>query len=91
MSETVARHVRVHGTVQGVFFRDSTWQQAEERGVAGWVRNRDDGTVEAHLEGAEDDVRALVAWLHEGPPRAVVQRVDDEPADPEGHTEFVVR
>jgi acylphosphatase len=56
MSEHVARRVVVHGSVQGVFFRDTTRRHAESRGVAGWVRNRSDGTVEAHFEGEPDAV-----------------------------------
>jgi acylphosphatase len=88
---TVARRVRVHGRVQGVFFRDSTRAEARARGVAGWVRNRSDGTVEAWFEGEPDAVEALVAWCGTGPPRASVERVDVEEAEPEGLDGFEVR
>lgn len=76
----IARHVVVHGRVQGVFFRDSMRREAERLGVAGWVRNRDDGTVEAWLEGPAGAVEELVAWAGHGPERAEVTRVsvDDE-------------
>jgi len=77
--------------VQGVFFRDSTQREAARRGVAGWVGNRDDGTVEAWFEGAPADVEALVAWARTGPPHAEVERVDADEVDPEGLSRFEVR
>ena len=83
----VRRRVLVHGEVQGVFFRDSVRERADSRGVAGWVRNRDDGAVEAVFEGTEDDVDALVRFCHEGPRRAGVERVevvDEDPLDDDG-------
>ena len=91
MSGRVARRVVVHGTVQGVFFRDSTRREASSRGVGGWVRNVDDGTVEAHLEGDPEAVEALVAYLRKGPRRAVVERADVEDAQVEGLEGFEVR
>ena len=60
----------VHGRVQGVFFRDSTRECAERHGVAGWVRNRDDGTVEALLEGPAEAVQAVDRLLLGRAPRA---------------------
>jgi acylphosphatase len=59
------RRVVVHGRVQGVFFRDTAAREARARGVAGWVRNRGDGTVEAVFEGAPDAVAALVPLARE--------------------------
>ena len=85
------RRVVVHGRVQGVFFRDSVRERAESHGLAGWVRNRDDGTVEAAFEGTEDDVDALVRFCHEGPGRADVDRVDVVDEDPLGDEGFAVR
>jgi acylphosphatase len=55
-------HVRVSGQVQGVFFRDSTREKAEELGLAGWVKNLPDGQVEAVFEGPSDKVREMVRW-----------------------------
>ena len=81
----------VHGRVQGVWFRDSTRREAERHSVAGWVRNRDDGAVELHAEGPPDAVDALLAFAREGPPRASVERVDVEDADPERLDGFEVR
>jgi acylphosphatase len=85
------RRVVVHGHVQGVFFRDSVRERAESRGLAGWVRNRDDGAVEAVFEGTGDDVDALVRYCHEGPRSADVDRVDVVDEDPLGDEGFAVR
>ncbi len=85
------RHVVVHGRVQGVFFRDSTQTEAESRGVAGWVRNREDGAVEAVFEGDPAAVEALVEFCRSGPSRAQVDRVDADEQEPEGLDRFEVR
>lgn len=87
-----ARHVVVHGRVQGVFFRDSTRRRAEASSVTGWVRNNPDGTVEAWLEGTPEAVERIETWIRGGgPSRAEVRRVEAEPAEPEGHGSFRVR
>lgn len=91
MSEPVARRVVVHGSVQGVFFRDTTRRKAQSRGVSGWVRNRSDGAVEALFEGEPQAVDALVAFAREGPRGAQVDRVDVEEAQPEGLGGFEIR
>jgi acylphosphatase len=91
VSDRIARRVVVHGTVQGVFFRDSTKRKAESRGVAGWVRNRSDGAVEAHFEGAPDAVESMVAFAREGPRHAEVDRADVEEVAVEGLEGFDVR
>ena len=80
----------VHGLVQGVFFRDSCRRQARSRQVAGWVRNNDDGTVEAVFEGDPDAVTTLVDWAHEGPAGARVSRVEVAEEQPEGLSGFRV-
>ena len=87
----IRRRVVVHGRVQGVFFRDSTEREAASRGVAGWVRNRDDGAVEAVFEGDSDAVEALVEFCKSGPSRADVDRVEVEDEEPEGLEGFEVR
>lgn len=80
--------VRVYGRVQGVHFRASTREQAQALGLAGWVRNRDDGSVEAHLRGGDTALQQMLTWLHHGPPEARVEAVEVErladavPADP---------
>ena len=81
----------VHGHVQGVFFRDTTRRRAAERGVAGWVRNSPDGSVEAAFEGEPDAVESLVRFAHDGPRGALVERVDVIEEEPEGLSGFGVR
>jgi acylphosphatase len=70
--------VLVTGRVQGVWFRESTRQRAEELGVGGWVRNLPDGRVEAIFEGDEASVRRAVDYVREGPVHAHVDRVEVE-------------
>ena len=91
MSEVVRRRVVVRGYVQGVFFRDTTRREASRRGVAGWVRNRPDGAVEAVFEGAPDAVQAMVAFCESGPRGADVDRVETAEEEPEGLSGFQVR
>ena len=90
MAERVRRRVVVRGEVQGVFFRDSTRSAAERRGVAGWVANRDDGTVEAAFEGEPGAVDALVEFCRSGPPRARVADVEVSEEEPRGESGFRV-
>ena len=87
----VRYHLLISGRVQGVFFRDSLRRQAEERGVAGWVRNLSDGRVEAVLEGPPDMAGALVEWARHGPRAAVVDQVSVQAEPPEGLTGFLVQ
>jgi acylphosphatase len=86
----IRRRVVVHGHVQGVFFRDSTCRLAEREGVAGWVRNRADGAVEAVFEGEPEAVERLVRFAHEGPRGAQVERAEVAEEEPEGLRGFVV-
>ncbi len=76
VSAPIARRLRIHGKVQGVYFRQSTVQTAQALGVAGWVRNRHDGTVEALAVGAPEAVQGLIDWAHRGPAAARVERVE---------------
>ena len=76
MEKQVRAHVIITGRVQGVFFRVETQRAAERFGVAGWVRNRPEGTVEAVFEGDPESVDAVLQWCHEGPNLAVVKKVD---------------
>lgn len=87
----IRRRVVVHGRVQGVFFRDSSRSRAEGAGVAGWVRNCGDGTVEAVFEGDREAVEDMVRWAREGPGDATVERVDVEEEEPEGLSGFEIR
>lgn len=88
---TIAKRIIVHGRVQGVFFRDGTRREAERQKVAGWVSNRDDGTVEVWAEGAPQAVDALVGWCREGPAGASVERVDVHDVEASGKERFDVR
>ncbi len=87
----IRRRIVIHGHVQGVFFRDSTRRLAEREGVAGSVRNRADGAVEAVFEGEPEAVERLVRFAREGPRGARVERVDVTEEDPEGLRGFAVR
>jgi len=76
MADKVRVHVLIEGRVQGVFFRASTRDEARARGLAGWVRNRADGRVEAVFEGDKTVVDNMLAWCRKGPPYAYVDHVD---------------
>jgi len=67
--------VIVSGIVQGVFFRAATRRAAADFNLTGWVRNMDDGRVEAVLEGEDSDVEKMIAWCNVGPPSAGVEEV----------------
>jgi acylphosphatase len=88
-----ARRVRVvvSGFVQAVGFRATARSRARSLEVAGWVRNNEDGTVEAELEGPADRVDALVDWFRHGPRGARVDGVDVEPVEPTGEQGFAIR
>lgn len=86
----IRRRVIATGRVQGVFFRDSTRREARRRRVAGWVTNRDDGSVEAVFEGEADDVAALVAWTRRGPVQARVDSHTVTEEEPTGEAGFAV-
>lgn len=87
----IRRRVIVKGRVQGVWYRQSCQNEALAAGVAGWVRNNDDGTVEAVLEGDAAAVDRVLSWMRLGPSRALVTGVQimDEP--PRGEQSFGVR
>ena len=80
MSERLTRRLVIRGRVQGVWFRESMRLETEALGVAGWVRNRQDGTVEAVVQGEASAVEAMVRWARRGPEAARVDAVDVEAA-----------
>lgn len=83
----VYKRIIIHGEVQGVFFRASTKEKAEQLSLSGEVRNLADGGVEVLVAGNGDAVKRLLEWCHEGPPRAEVTSVnvsDIEPRDFDG-------
>lgn len=75
----IALRLIVHGRVQGVFYRNWTVGKARQLGLAGWVRNRAEGTVEAVIEGDEDLVRDMIEQMRKGPPAALVDAIDEYP------------
>ena len=81
--ETVTRQLRIHGLVQGVYYRQSMIDAARRLGLQGWVRNRADGSVEALAQGGAPAVQGLVDWARRGPPQALVERVDVADAEPQ--------
>ena len=87
----VAKSVRVTGRVQGVFYRAWTAKQAERLGASGWIRNCRDGSVEAHVEGDEAAVAALIDAMRKGPDGAQVTNVDVAEAELEDSDRFDVR
>ena len=87
----IRKRVVAHGRVQGVFFRDTARRRAADAGVAGWIRNRPDGAVEAVFEGDDEAVARMVAFMREGPRGADVDSVDESDEQPEGLSGFEVR
>lgn len=91
MTDRTRAHVFVSGKVQGVYYRANTRDTAGEAGVDGWVKNRDDGRVEAVFEGPEDAVEAVIEWCHEGSPAAEVEDVEIAFEEPKGEDGFEIR
>ena len=69
-------HLKIHGRVQGVFFRANTQREAIQLGLTGWVRNCPDGAVETIAEGETEKVEEFIQWCRHGPPHAQVTQVD---------------
>lgn len=91
MMDRSARHGLISGRVQGVYYRESTRQEAQRLGVTGWVRNLADGRVECHLEGSVEALARMERWLWQGPAAARVTGVVLEEVGGEGFTDFQVR
>lgn len=90
MNDARARVV-IRGRVQGVFFRVETRERAQSLGLAGWVRNNPDGTVEAVFQGKRDRVDSMLAWCRRGPAAAHVEDVEVEWAEPRTEDGFATR
>lgn len=84
----IARHLMIHGTVQGVSYRATAQREAQRLGLAGWVRNRSNGCVEALVSGPDTAVEQFVAWARRGPARARVERIDAQAGDHPPHRDF---
>ena len=89
MNSRKTLHLIIHGRVQGVYYRESMRREAQRLSVTGWVKNRDDGTVEAMLQGTAEAVDALLRWAKRGPEHARVARVHARAAEG-SHADFVV-
>jgi acylphosphatase len=90
MEDNVRAHIFVSGRVQGVNFRAATRDQARQAGLHGWVRNLDDGRVEAVFEGSRAAVHRLVSWCHSGPISARVEQVELFWEEPIGEDVFSI-
>lgn len=85
-------HVIISGRVQGVWFRASTKQKAEMLGLTGWVRNTNDGRVEAVFEGDNDKLDEMIKWCYKGPSLSKVDKVDIKKQKPtDGFDDFSIR
>jgi acylphosphatase len=82
--------IRVHGKVQGVWFRKYSCEEALRLGLRGWVRNEPDGSVLIKAEGKEESLRELMRWCQQGPPLAAVTKVEVEALEMEGLKEFTI-
>lgn len=83
-------HVWIEGQVQGVGYRDSTRQQANQRNIKGWVRNLPTGEVEAVFVGSQQALESMLEWCHSGPPAAQVTNVRVQTEPPETYLDFRV-
>jgi len=83
------KHIRLYGRVQGVYFRESMRAEATKLGLTGWVRNRQDGTVEAVIQGGDAAQRILLAWAETGPTLAHVERVEIQKEETAAEGNFI--
>ncbi len=83
--------IKVYGKVQGVYFRASTRQKAFELGISGVVKNETDGSVYIEAEGSEKALKHFIAWCNQGPPGAVVDKLEKEEIEPRHFTTFEVK
>lgn len=84
------RRIKVHGKVQGVFFRKYAKRKAMELGLAGWVKNEEDGTVSLEIEGELHSILAMQSWLRLGPPESTVESLDISSGEEQGYQEFLI-
>jgi len=87
----IAVHARIEGQVQGVWYRAWTVEEARKRDLTGWVRNRNDGSVEAVFCGPAKVVQSMITACHDGPTHARVDRIHEEPALEDGFATFEKR
>ena len=83
-------NIKVHGRVQGVFFRASTKTQAEALGINGFVRNEKDETVYIEVEGEEDTLKKFIEWCSHGPKYAIVEKCEVTESDIRNFDKFII-
>ncbi len=83
-------HLMISGKVQGVFYRATAKQKAEELSLSGWIKNTAGESVEATISGTHEAVDAFIAWCWQGPPRAQVTNVQVTPKPDSGLSGFEV-
>ncbi len=83
--------IRVHGKVQGIFFREGAKTEAEKLGLKGFARNDADGTVYIEAEGEEKALKEFLAWVSHGPTGAKVEKVDSDSIPPQNFREFSIK
>jgi len=86
----ISKRIKVIGKVQGVFYRKSTQNKAQELGLVGWVKNDEDGSVLAEVEGEKESVMNLEAWMRKGPDNAIVDYFLEEEIEVRGYSEFKI-
>jgi acylphosphatase len=74
--KTTAKHLFISGKVQGVGYRFHLYQKANDLGLEGWCRNLPDGRVEALVRGEAEQIKEIIDWCHQGPPRSKVEKVE---------------
>ncbi len=84
------KHLLIKGKVQGVYYRASAREKAEEMGLTGWVKNKESGEVEAVVSGTESQVANFISWCWQGPPRANVSGVEVTDREEEVFEDFKV-
>ncbi len=84
-------NIKVHGKVQGVYFRDSTKMVADQLGVKGWIRNESDGSIYIEAEGDDWILDNFLDWCEEGPERADVQLVEKAESEIQNFQNFIIK
>ena len=87
-----ALHIRIHGSVQGVWFRQSTVEAVQKiGGITGYVKNEPDGTVFIHVEGEETKLKKFISWCQKGAPLSRVDQVQTQKVEEKGFENFQIR
>ncbi len=89
--EISAVSLKIHGRVQGIYYRASAQSKAQSLGLSGWVKNSFDGTVEGHAEGSKEKLKEFIDWCRQGPPAASVSLVESDWVSPKEYQNFEIR